>query len=59
MFDIHCAQCGHAHLVGTRSITAFGNTDRGPVAVVRCPRGHLVTHEFRHPVAAAKTPAAA
>jgi hypothetical protein len=53
MFDIHCDACGHRYLVGTRSITAFENTADGPVATVRCPRGHVVVHAFRPaPVAA-------
>ena len=46
MFDIHCHTCGHRYLVGTRAITAFRNTDDGPLAAVRCPRGHIVTHAF-------------
>lgn len=47
MFDITCAACRQRYLVGTRSIRAFRNTDEGPVAVVRCPLGHLTEHEFR------------
>lgn len=46
MFDIHCDQCGHRYLVGSRSITTLQNTPDGPVATVRCPRGHHVTHAF-------------
>ena len=47
MFDIHCDACGHRYLVGSRSITALDNTADGPVATVRCPRGHLLSHDFR------------
>ena len=49
MFDITCATCRQRYLVGSRSIRALRNTDQGPVAVVRCPAGHLLEHEFRHP----------
>ena len=49
MFDITCATCEQRHLVGPRSIVALRNTDQGPVAVVRCPAGHLLEHEFRRP----------
>lgn len=49
MFDITCATCQQRYLVGSRSIQAFRNTDQGPVAVVRCPAGHLLEHEFRQP----------
>lgn len=47
MFAITCAPCHQRYLVGARSIRAFRNTGDGPVAVVRCPAGHLVEHEFR------------
>lgn len=47
MFDITCSTCQQRYLVGTRSIRAFRNTDEGPVAIVRCPVGHLLEHEFR------------
>ena len=58
MFDITCASCVQRYLVGTRSIEAFRNTDHGPVAVVRCPAGHLLEHEFRRPVRRATVPSA-
>jgi hypothetical protein len=47
VFDITCFTCQQRYLVGTRSIRAFRNTDDGPVAIVRCPSGHLLEHEFR------------
>ncbi len=47
MFDITCSTCQQRYLVGTRSIRTFRNTDEGPVAIVRCPVGHLLEHEFR------------
>lgn len=47
MFAITCATCHQRYLVGTRSMRAFRNTHDGPVAVVRCPAGHLLEHEFR------------
>jgi hypothetical protein len=54
MFDIHCHICNCRYLVGTRSITSFHNTSEGPVAYVRCPRGHTLLRSFRdartHPV---------
>ncbi len=40
MFVIHCATCQLRHLVGTRSITSFRNTDDGPELVLTCPKGH-------------------
>ena len=49
MFDITCATCDQRYLVGSRSIVALRNTGQGPVAVVRCPAGHLLEHEFRKP----------
>jgi len=47
MFAVTCAPCHQRYLVGARSIRAFRNTPDGPVAVVRCPAGHLLEHEFR------------
>ena len=48
MFTIDCPICGQELLVGPRRIEALHQTAEGPVAEVRCPRGHLVVHEFRH-----------
>lgn len=47
MFDITCDTCSLRYLVGSRSIQAFRNTGHGPLAVVRCPAGHLVEETFR------------
>lgn len=47
MFSIHCPTCTARSLVGTDAIVSLHDTDHGPVAVVRCPRGHLVAHSFR------------
>ncbi|MBA2496649.1 MAG: hypothetical protein H0V33_06045 [Acidimicrobiia bacterium] len=47
MFAVTCPTCRRRYLVGARSIQAFRNTNDGPVAVVRCPAGHLLEHEFR------------
>ena len=46
MFDIYCSSCDHVYLVGTRSLTAFRNTDGAPVARARCPHGHDVIVDF-------------
>jgi hypothetical protein len=46
MFAIHCNHCQKHYLVGTSQIVSFGNTDQGPEAVVRCPKGHAVLHDF-------------
>lgn len=46
MFAVTCSPCHQRYLVGTRAIRAFRNTPDGPAAVVACPAGHLVEHEF-------------
>lgn len=46
MFSIHCPLCDQNHLVDTKFIEAFDNTDHGPVAVVRCLNGHRVVTDF-------------
>ena len=47
MFSITCDHCEKRYLVGTSAIVSFGNTEAGPEAVVACPRGHAVLHDFR------------
>ena len=47
MFELHCHACGQDHIVGPRSIRSFHNTADGPVAYVRCPRGHDLVRSFR------------
>ena len=47
MFSITCHHCEKRYLVGTSAIVAFGNTEAGPEAVVACPKGHAVLHDFR------------
>lgn len=47
MFSIHCSHCQKRYLADTTSIVSFRNTDHGPEAVVECPRGHAVLHDFR------------
>jgi hypothetical protein len=47
MFSITCHHCEKRYLVGTSAIVSFGNTATGPEAVVACPRGHAVLHDFR------------
>ncbi len=46
MFAIHCNHCQKRYLVSTSAIDSFGNTDQGPEAVVHCPHGHAVLHDF-------------
>ena len=46
MFSITCDNCEKRYLVGTSSILAFGNTSGGPEALVACPVGHHVLHDF-------------
>jgi len=46
MFAIHCDHCQTHYLVGTSAIVSFHNTDHGPEAVVACPKGHTVVHDF-------------
>ena len=46
MFAIHCDHCQKRYLVGTSAIVSFRNTDHGPEAVVGCPKGHAVVHDF-------------
>lgn len=46
MFDIYCTSCDAFHLIGTRSLTAFRNTDGGPVGRATCPNGHEVIVDF-------------
>lgn len=46
MFAIECHHCQKRYLVGTSAILSFRNTDHGPEAVVGCPRGHRVLHDF-------------
>ena len=47
MFSITCHHCEKRYLVGTSAIVSFGNTSAGPEAVVACPHGHAVLHDFR------------
>ena len=47
MFSITCHHCEKRYLVGTSAIVSFGNTAGGPEAVVSCPKGHAVLHDFR------------
>ena len=47
MFSITCHHCEKRYLVGTSAILSFGNTAAGPEAVVACPKGHAVLHDFR------------
>ncbi len=47
MFSITCHHCEKRYLVGTAAIVSFGNTEAGPEAVVACPKGHAVLHDFR------------
>jgi hypothetical protein len=47
MFSITCHHCEKRYLVGTSAIVSFGNTTAGPEAVVACPKGHAVLHDFR------------
>ena len=47
MFSITCHHCEKRYLVGTSAIVSFGNTADGPEAVVSCPKGHAVLHDFR------------
>ena len=47
MFSITCHHCEKRYLVGTGAIVSFGNTEAGPEAVVACPKGHGVLHDFR------------
>ena len=47
MFSITCHHCEKRYLVGTAAIVSFGNTSTGPEAVVACPKGHGVLHDFR------------
>jgi hypothetical protein len=47
MFSITCHHCQKRYLVGTSAIVSFGNTSAGPEAVVTCPKGHAVLHDFR------------
>ncbi len=47
MFSISCHTCQKRYLVGTSAIVSFGNTREGPEAVVSCPKGHAVLHDFR------------
>ena len=47
MFAIHCDHCQKRYLVGTSAIVSFRNTDHGPEAVVGCPKGHALVHDFR------------
>lgn len=46
MFSITCHHCQKRYLVGTSAIVSFGNTEAGPEAVVTCPKGHAVLHDF-------------
>lgn len=46
MYDIYCPTCDHIYIVGTASLTAFRNTDRGPVGQATCPVGHEVVVDF-------------
>ena len=46
MFSITCHHCEKRYLVGTSAIVSFGNTEVGPEAVVTCPKGHAVLHDF-------------
>lgn len=47
MFAIHCHACQKHYLVGTSAIVSFANREDGPEAVVTCPLGHAVVHDFR------------
>ena len=47
MFLINCSDCSSRHLVGSRSIRQFFNSDDGPIALVVCPLGHDVILRFR------------
>ena len=42
---MHCTTCARDYLVGTRSLVDFRNGPDGPVAMARCPQGHV--HEVR------------
>lgn len=46
MFAIDCPPCRSRYLVDTSAIVELRNTEHGPVARVRCPRGHLLVHVF-------------
>ena len=46
MFSITCAHCEKRYLVGSSSIVRFANTEGGPEALVACPVGHHVRHDF-------------
>ena len=46
MFAIHCDHCQKRYLVGTSAIVSFHNTESGPEAVVACPKGHAMIHDF-------------
>ncbi len=41
MLFIHCPECDHRYMVGTRSIVSMHNTSDGVLAYVRCPEGHV------------------
>lgn len=47
MFSITCHRCGHRELTTTRSILSLHNTSEGPVAYVRCSKGHPTLTWFR------------
>jgi hypothetical protein len=46
MFDIYCSTCDRIYIVGTASLTAFGNTDDGALGRAACPVGHEVVVDF-------------
>jgi hypothetical protein len=46
MFSITCHHCEKRYLVGTSAIVSWGNTSAGPEAVVACPQGHALLHDF-------------
>lgn len=46
MFAIYCNHCQKHYLVQSSAIVSFGNTEHGPEAVVSCPQGHAVLHDF-------------
>ncbi len=46
MFRITCDHCEKSYLVGTSAIIAFANRSGGPEALVACPVGHQVHHDF-------------
>lgn len=50
MFLHLCTVCGYRGLVGVRSVVGVINTERGPLAVIRCPEGHETVVDVHEPV---------